>query len=66
MTQTNLNVKFYMNKIESQPSGDFIDTIHKKWWGNYNLLEAHHGYIQWIFPNSFQSRFNSLAKSLTQ
>jgi len=27
-----------------------VDNIHKKWWGNYSLLEAHHGYIQWLFP----------------
>lgn len=32
------------------PIGDTIDNIHKKWFGAYDLLEEHHGYIQWIFP----------------
>ena len=44
------NLKFYKNELKSYPDGDFIDTIHKKWWGNYKLLERHHGYIQWLFP----------------
>lgn len=44
------NLKFYTGKIKSDPDGDFIDDIHEDWWGNYNLLERHHGYIQWIFP----------------
>jgi Opioid growth factor receptor (OGFr) conserved region len=34
---------FYLNKIPSQPEGDFIDNIHDKWWGNYRKLEDHHG-----------------------
>merc|ERR1712002_477497 len=34
----------------STPNGDFIDNIHKKWFGDYQLLEIHHGYIQWLFP----------------
>lgn len=44
------NVLFYTNKIRSNPSGNFIDNIHKEWKGNYSLLEVHHGYIQWLFP----------------
>lgn len=44
------NLKFYQNELKSYPDGDKIDTIHKKWWGNYKLLERHHGYIQWLFP----------------
>jgi hypothetical protein len=27
-----------------------ITELHKKWWGQYNILEDNHGYIQWIFP----------------
>jgi hypothetical protein len=27
-----------------------IDRVHKRWWGDYKKLEAHHGYIQWLFP----------------
>lgn len=34
----------------SRPSGDVIDRVHKRWWGDYKKLEAHHGYIQWLFP----------------
>ncbi|KAI6649215.1 Myb-like protein X-like [Oopsacas minuta] len=46
----NLNLEFYQNRLPSQPSGDYIDDIHKKWWSDYDLLEQHHGYIQWLFP----------------
>ena len=39
----------------SEPNGALIDVIHKPhelggWFGDYDLLEAHHGYIQWLFP----------------
>ncbi|CAL1533700.1 unnamed protein product [Lymnaea stagnalis] len=44
------NKKFYFGEIESQPDGATIDEIHKNWFGRYDLLEKHHGYIQWIFP----------------
>ncbi|XP_025086132.1 opioid growth factor receptor-like protein 1 [Pomacea canaliculata] len=46
----NHNLKFYQGTLSSCPDGDFIDNIHKKWWGDYDLLERHHGYIQWLFP----------------
>ncbi|XP_064634828.1 opioid growth factor receptor-like protein 1 [Lineus longissimus] len=49
-SKANLNVLFYTNQIESRPSGDKIDEIHKLWFGDYNLLERHHGFIQWLFP----------------
>jgi hypothetical protein len=39
-----------MNKRKSKPDGDYIDQIHKKWKFQYDLLEEHHGYIQWLFP----------------
>mmetsp|Transcript_37635 Transcript_37635/g.100098 ORF Transcript_37635/g.100098 Transcript_37635/m.100098 type:complete len:226 (-) Transcript_37635:117-794(-) len=45
-----LNVRFYKNEIRSIPDGDFVDNIHVKWFGRYDLLEQHHGYIQWLFP----------------
>lgn len=38
---------FCKGEIKSVPSGDFIDKIHEEWFGNYALLERHHGYIQW-------------------
>ncbi|CAH1255153.1 OGFRL1 [Branchiostoma lanceolatum] len=46
----NENYNFYTNNIKSKPDGDFIDNIHKDWWGDYTRLEMHHGYIQWLFP----------------
>jgi len=44
------NYQFYSSNISSQPDGDYIDNIHKNWWGNTQQLEVHHGYIQWLFP----------------
>jgi hypothetical protein len=41
-----LNYQFYSNEIESDPDGDFIDKIHKEWFGKWEKLERHHGYIQ--------------------
>ncbi|XP_078595126.1 uncharacterized protein LOC144872638 [Branchiostoma floridae x Branchiostoma japonicum] len=46
----NENYKFYMNELKSKPDGDYIDNIHRDWWGDYKRLEMHHGYIQWLFP----------------
>nr|AFM43705.1 opioid growth factor receptor [Azumapecten farreri] len=44
------NLLFYTGQMPSHPNGDYIDNIHKKWWGDFRLLESHHGYIQWLFP----------------
>ncbi|XP_069132859.1 opioid growth factor receptor-like protein 1 [Argopecten irradians] len=44
------NLMFYTGKIKSHPDGDYIKNIHEDWWGNFRLLETHHGYIQWLFP----------------
>lgn len=44
------NYKFYRNEIPSQPDGDKCDNIHAQWDGDFQRLEMHHGYIQWIFP----------------
>ena len=27
-----------------------IEAMHEKWRGNYEKLEKHHSYIQWLFP----------------
>ncbi|XP_052270337.1 opioid growth factor receptor-like protein 1 isoform X1 [Dreissena polymorpha] len=48
--EQDLNYMFYTNEIKSRPDGDYIDNIHADWWGKYNKLERHHGYIQWLFP----------------
>lgn len=42
-TITNPNVAFYQGKIRCVPDGDFIDVIHAKWFGDFALLEFHHG-----------------------
>jgi hypothetical protein len=47
---THTNFDFYTNRIPSIPDGDLIDNIHKHWFGQYEKLEFHHGYIQWLFP----------------
>ena len=44
------NLRFHRNELTSRPHGDLIDTIHAGWPGQYDMLEQHHGYIQWIFP----------------
>ncbi|KAL6043692.1 Opioid growth factor receptor [Balamuthia mandrillaris] len=44
------NYRFYAGLIASQPDGDTIDNMHKRWFGNHSLLEYHHGFIQWLFP----------------
>lgn len=54
----NCNLQFYRNQIPSRPKGAKIDDIHKLWWQRYDLLEEHHGYIQWLFPLKEASRFN--------
>ncbi|XP_064601568.1 opioid growth factor receptor-like protein 1 [Liolophura sinensis] len=44
------NYLFYTNQLVCKPDGGLIDEIHEKWWGDYERLEMHHGYIQWLFP----------------
>mmetsp|Transcript_65921 Transcript_65921/g.132362 ORF Transcript_65921/g.132362 Transcript_65921/m.132362 type:complete len:233 (+) Transcript_65921:66-764(+) len=44
------NQKFYSNQLKSRPDGDYIEEILTKWYGDYVLLEQHHGYVQWLFP----------------
>lgn len=46
----NLNLKFYLDEVPSDPNGDYITKIHSEWAGDYGRLESHHGYIQWLFP----------------
>eukprot|EP00746_Dinoflagellata_sp_MGD_P009042 gnl/MRDRNA2_/MRDRNA2_118222_c0_seq1.p1 gnl/MRDRNA2_/MRDRNA2_118222_c0~~gnl/MRDRNA2_/MRDRNA2_118222_c0_seq1.p1 ORF type:complete len:390 (-),score=64.88 gnl/MRDRNA2_/MRDRNA2_118222_c0_seq1:346-1461(-) len=45
------NLEFYRNRLPCYPRGDLVENIHEKWWGDYRLLETHHSYIQWLFPN---------------
>lgn len=59
----NDNLLFYSNKLQSKPYGEHIDVMHKTWFGKYDLLERHHGYIQWLFPLR-ESGLNSAAQIL--
>ena len=60
------NVAFYRNQIPSQPDGDFCDAIHQKWHGRYQVLEMHHGYIQWLFPVFENAGMNFESKPLSK
>jgi len=44
------NLKFYSNDLKCRPDRKLISEIHDEWFGDYSLLEAKHGYIQWLFP----------------
>ena len=44
------NFLFYTNQIASKPDGAKVDDIHRLWDGDFERLEMHHGYIQWLFP----------------
>ncbi|XP_045175902.2 uncharacterized protein LOC123536638 [Mercenaria mercenaria] len=42
------NLRFYRNQLKFRPNGEFIDYIHKYWYGNYSLLEKLHTYIHTV------------------
>ena len=44
------NYSFYMNEIESQPKGAKIEVILSEWRDDFNKLEQHHKFGQWLFP----------------
>jgi hypothetical protein len=47
-------INFFLNEISLICPGEKtgkIDEILCNWKGDYRLLENHHGYIQWLFPN---------------
>lgn len=44
-------IDFYKNKMPSEPNGEYISIMLTHWYGNYELLERKHDYIQWLFPN---------------
>ena len=52
-----------MDEIESQPDGDYLSTILEDWSGDYEKLEFHHSYIQWLFPLAEQG-LNSQSQPL--
>jgi len=44
------NVLFYQNVTQCAPDSLFIDALHHQWSGEYETLEAKHGWVQWLFP----------------
>lgn len=58
------NLRFYRNQMKFRPDGEYIDYIHKYWYGNYSILEKSHNYIQWLFPTYEASRVNPEAVPL--
>lgn len=56
------NVKFYRGELRSSEGS--IQELHG-WRGNYHELETSHAYVQWFFPNYFESRFNADSFALT-
>ena len=46
----NDNLLFYSNQLPSRPDGGLIEDILTDWRGQYNKLERHHGFVQWLFP----------------
>lgn len=61
--QEELNVLFYTNQY--RPSVGIIRDVHN-WFGDYRRLEQNHAYIQWLFPNYFDSRYNPEARALSR
>eukprot|EP01080_Neovahlkampfia_damariscottae_P001458 gene1458-12077_t len=59
------NEYFYKNEIKSSPNGDYIDKIHKKWFGDWVKLERKHDYIQWLFPIR-EAGLNGQAQPMTK
>ena len=60
------NVQFYQNKLASKPDGALVDDMHKQWDGDFERLEMHHGYIQWIFPVFENAGMNFESKPLSK
>jgi hypothetical protein len=46
----NKNLLFFQNKLRSRPDNMLLTEFHELWWNNFDALESHHGYIQWLFP----------------
>ena len=60
------NVAFYRNELQSRPNGGTIEHILTEWDGNFELLERHHGYIQWLFPVFENAGMNWESSPLTK
>ena len=60
------NLLFYSGRLASQPKGGLIDDIHADWDGEWERLERHHGYIQWLFPVFENAGMNHQSSPLTK
>ena len=60
------NVLFYRNEIPSKPDGDLCENIHAKWDGDWERMEFHHGYIQWLFPVFENAGMNFESQALSK
>lgn len=58
------NFMFYSNLTPSVPDGALITEILATWANDADRLEAHHGYIQWLFPLFADQGLNSSAHAL--
>ena len=63
---TDPNMLFYQNAIESRPDGAKVEAMHASWGLDYERLEMHHGYIQWIFPVFENAGMNWESSPLTK
>ncbi|XP_014770405.1 opioid growth factor receptor-like protein 1 [Octopus bimaculoides] len=62
----NSNLKFYFNKQPSLPNGAYIEVILESWAEDFEILQHHNGYIQWLFPLPRSSKTNIYAQPLTE
>ena len=60
----NDNLLFYKDQLPSRPDGLNISTMLQSWRGDYDTLEANHGYIQWLFPLQARSGSNPASQEM--
>ena len=60
------NVEFYRNEREAQPDGVLISFMHDNWRDSFDVLEFHHGFIQWLFPVFETAGMNFESMALTK
>jgi len=61
------NVEFYNNRLRSLPEpGGLVDEIHREWFGKYDFLDSHNGFIQWLFPFRESPGSNRFANELSK
>ena len=50
--------------MEFKPDGEFIDKIHKEWYGDFERIDASHDYIDWLFPCKHTTGANECAQPM--